>query len=726
MPEIRVQLPEGTVSFKVPGNGTTEEKARMAAEAIYRGVYKDQDGVFHSNHPTLGSEEVYDTLDNFPPESLKNIKTLDDVLLTPTKGTVGVIVGGQCALSDPSDGYWGRGLRLLTGEHIQIRQTPRGLVGKPVGEESRMIAIRRTGHNQCTQVFFGMIFNPRVCVTGEESLPLTSARTIGCRGVHLLLPSLFNMHDPHRDTTKGHADIDLDGFHSIRPSCISITKTTKSNRRGTKGEIAFSICPGDAYLVMAAHMLGLKQPDPITRSSLSMSDEDHLRSVHSITRRLVAHSGEQKAAASISSSLTICDILGAEGIIGMLCNSFFEGVLPDMLHSPIGITLVMVMAMRIACYPEKSGLKQGVTPQDAYANNEMCTMVNSRWLPVAKNGMLAIDVVIESGLKNAHERVKEEKGLASCLEDNMKFWQRVGQRVITKIVADPCGAAAEEARNGSHLNTSFGRAELVEDAVSDIKYHLLAKAGMAQPISEAPINKITLAPKADIRTTLVRIHDCVEIWLRSGMYGDVQLSKNNVNVPPAPKKKQHKRMEVEDEAIPFGICPCCAEKILNGDDECDCIKSPDEGGGNSSDSSASTVSNDSDGDLDEMLDHKLCLDAMESAAGAASIAMLHGAFVVHQFGIETYLVGDGCSNLCADCDNVVTPLQGVLLNCSVGECPKCNRRRCYDCAEKALGMMKPTTDGCKRCGEEGKADIARKPIESPSSSSSSKGSKKKK
>ena len=138
MPEIRVQLPKGTVTFKVSDTGGNEEKARMAAEAICRGVYKDRDGAFHTNRPTPGSEEMYDTLDNFPPESLKNIKTLDDVLLTPTKGAVGVIVGGQCALSDPSDGYWGRGLRLMTGEHIQIRQTPRGLVGKPVGEESRM------------------------------------------------------------------------------------------------------------------------------------------------------------------------------------------------------------------------------------------------------------------------------------------------------------------------------------------------------------------------------------------------------------------------------------------------------------------------------------------------------------------------------------------------------------------------------------------------------------
>ena len=118
MPEVKVHLPEGTVTFNVSDTGGNEERARMAADAICRGVYKGQDGVFHTNRPVPGSDEVYDTLDNFPAESLKSIKSLDDVLIKPLGGVVGVIIGGQCALSDPSDGYWGRGLRLLPGEAV--------------------------------------------------------------------------------------------------------------------------------------------------------------------------------------------------------------------------------------------------------------------------------------------------------------------------------------------------------------------------------------------------------------------------------------------------------------------------------------------------------------------------------------------------------------------------------------------------------------------------------
>lgn len=696
MPEIKVHLPEGLVTLAV-SDVCDENKARMAAEAICRGIYKDHDGQYRTNLPTPGADEVYDTLDNFPIESLNCIKSLDDVLIKPLHGVVGVIIGGHCSLSDPSDGYWGRGLRLLTGEHIQVRQSPRGFIGKEVGQESRMIAVRLTGPSQCTRVFVAIVFQPRACITGEDSLPLSSARTTGCRGVHLLLPSLFNKHDARRDTSKAHAGLDLDGFHSVRPSCIATTKTIKSNRRGTKGEISFSICPGNSYLVMAAHMTGLDHPDPITRSSQSMSNEEHVRGIHSITSRICAHSGEQKATSSISSALTITDLLGAEGILGMLCNSFFEGVLPDMIHSPLGMPLIIIMAARIACYPEKFGLKKVATPQDAYANDEMCSMVNSRWLPVANTGMLAIDVVISSGLKNAHERVKQDAGLANCLEDNMLFWQRVGQRVVTKVVA-----ASNRSDDNSNLNTRFGRADLVEDAISDAKYTLLAKVDVAQPIYEAPINKITLAPKADLRATLVRMHDCVEIWLRTGMYGEVQISKSNVNVSADNKKQKKTASDVA--GLPFGIPPDFADNVMLGKQVHDCTKSADFCDNNSSDTA------DESDDADELLDHKLCLDAVESAAGATSIAMLHGAFVVHQFGLETYLVGQGLSNTCADCENVVTPLQGVLLNSGVGECKRCNRRRCYDCAQKALGITK---SACKRCGEEGKRDIPRKPSDSP-------------
>jgi hypothetical protein len=174
-----------------------------------------------------------------------------------------------------------------------------------------------------------------------------------------------------------------------------------------------------------------------------------------------------------------------------------------------------------------------------------------------------------------------------------------------------------------------------------------------------PINRLYLAPKSDLRTTLLRAHDSVETWLRTGKYGSITLSRPNINV--ASKAK-------------CGMC--------DAGSKCECIKAEE--------------SSSSSDDEDDLLDNKLNQEAMESGAGAISAAMLHGAFVMHQFGIKAYVVGEGCKNTCADCDKSVDALQGVLLCSRAGECAVCNRRRCYQCATEALKRMNPS-EHCSRC-----------------------------
>lgn len=607
-----------------------------------------------------GHEEMYDTLDDFPDAALYSVEQLDKWLLQPLRDAacVGVMVSGQGALTDPSDGYWGRVFRMQTGECIQVRVSPRGMVGVPPKDaESRMIGIRRTATGFVPVVSFAVVFPPQSRLASDSSIPLSSARTIGCRGVQLLLPSLFNMHDPHRDKSKGHADIDLDGFHSVRPSTVTITSAVPRGRN--RGDVTISVSPGDSYLVVAGHMAGVNIPDPLSRPSMRVTDSDHQRRISAKMKKLVQGLGDSKAATMVSSSLTIMEMIGAEGIIGMLCNSFFDGVIPDMMHSPIGMPLIIVMAVQIACFPEKYNLPSS-TESDRYACREIRALFEVKWNKVMNNGFRAVDCAMSSGYDNARARVGHEKkldGMESYLEDTMAFWQRVGQRVATKLVSEP----REEpfGSEGDRLQTRFGRADLIDDPVSAAKYAFLSKRGLAQPVAEMPINRLYLAPKADLRTTLLRAFDSVETWLRTGMYGDFALSRRNVNV--AQKAK----------------CGRCEHGAT-----CECIKTGD-------------TSSSSD-DEDDLLDNKLNQEAMESGAGAISAAMLHGAFVVHQFGIKTYVVGDGCKNKCADCDEYVDALQGVLLCSRAGECAVCNRRRCYKCATEALKRMNPS-ERCLRC-----------------------------
>lgn len=612
---------------------------------------------------TLGKDEIYDTLDDFPDESLVDIETLHQNLIAPTSGAVGVVVGGQCVLCDPSTGYWGRAFRMLSGEYIQVCVCPRGSAHRPLNRgETRIIAVRRTsGGLAAPHVSFAILFLPESCLAADASVPLSAARTIGCRGVQLLLPSLFGKHDPHRDRTTGHANIDLAGFHTVRPSTLAVTK-----RVGGAGTVSLAVSPGESYLVVAGHLCGVDVPDPLVRSVQTVDDAEHKRRIARITRLITKAVGEDEAAQYVSASLAIIELLGVEGIVGMLCHSFFKSALPDMMHSPVGLVLCVVMASRIASRPDRFGLP-ACTDQDVYANREACTAFESRWDPVVANGYRAIDVAIASGLDNA----KAQSGASAMrqfVQDNLVFWQRVGQRINSKVMSDPHDDRHSAAAVARH-ETRFGEADLLRDVVSDAKYAYLARENKATPVREAPVRQVNFATRSEMRTTFHRMTVAVEAWMRDGMYGSTRLSAPNVNV--VARGKPCERGEKEDRI--------CSDSESTSDDE------------------------------DDVLDNKLCKDAMESAAGAISVALVHGAFVIHQYGIETFVVGKGCHNTCADCDASVNALEGVLLKSKLGECPSCNRRRCYACASKAASMF-GTPQHCKRCSH-GTTQPLKKPSE---------------
>jgi hypothetical protein len=616
-----------------------------------------------------GADETYDTLDNIDLGGNNCVETLFDLLTAPLEGAVGVVVMGESGLSDPSEGYWGRAMPLSTGEHLQMRIHPRNSAGRPIGyDETRFLAIRRTSHGTVPHVGYGVFYLPRQMNILEGKTPLTTGPTIGCRGVHIVLPSLFSKHDPHRDKSTGHSQLDFEGFHSIRPStlCLTINRGTAK-----KPDASYSFTPGDAYTVIAGHMGGTDIADPLQRSSLTMTDTDHSRRIAACQRRLVQSMGEAKAATYISSSLTLCELLSAEGTLGVMCNSFFTGAFPDMMYSPLGIPLVITMAVHVACYPELFKLPP-CTKQDAFANREMIRAFRSRWDKVMLKGFRAIDVAVKSGYDNATMQANKEKEMTMHLEDNLKMWQRVGQRLISKLMSNP----SDEIRGGSKaaFQTKFGDAELLMDAVSDCKYASLAKKGYFLPVREAPIDKIFTAPRADVKTTLYRVQDNAEAWLRTGVFGKHRISHPNINVAHTGQYRKNR--------YPCKVCGTCFR--------CDCTLS------DATKVQLSSSSSESD-DEDHIMDNNICIDAMESAAGAIAIAMLHGAYVMHQFQIKCYLVGNGCSNTCADCDKRVGVLEGTLFGSKASQCSRCNRKRCFSCTSKSLRADKSPDEHCLRC-----------------------------
>ena len=88
----------------------------------------------------------------------------------------------------------------------------------------------------------------------------------------------------------------------------------------------------------------------------------------------------------------------------------------------------------------------------------------------------------------------------------------------------------------------------------------------------------------------------------------------------------------------------------------------------------------------------------EQAGTSISIALLHGGFAMHNFGISTFVASEKVNNTCADCDVKVDVIQGILFANNASACAMCDRPRCFKCATKSLG--KPRHQRCLRCSPE--------------------------
>lgn len=208
-----------------------------------------------------------------------------------------------------------------------------------------------------------------------------------------------------------------------------------------------------------------------------------------------------------------------------------------------------------------------------FATRELTSRFHSNWSTVGSN-MMAIDVAILSGISKS----------PSCLqiESSLIYWYHQGHRLVKKAFGSSVEQSSSAAYHKAYGLSIFPRSDLVEDAVAAAK-------GDKQ---------------SSMREVLLRSHDSVETWLRTGSYGDVFLS------PPE-------------------------------------------------------------------RDSELCIAAIHTGASSVSVALLHGASVSHQFGIEAYLVSSSCKNQCAGCEKEVGVLEGVFL---LESCDICCSKFCISCS----------------------------------------------
>jgi len=210
---------------------------------------------------------------------------------------------------------------------------------------------------------------------------------------------------------------------------------------------------------------------------------------------------------TISAARVVAEDLSVTGLVDLAGCVFLHGALPDALISPNSLLCVIAAMVRLAAYPERAGISTG-TLNDNWAAAEVATAFESSFAPVlsSKGGMLGIDVVLAAAIANATACATDEETALSA--STMEFLFRAG----TSACIDVCGPVQAEAPY-----TRFGMATTADEVC--LAHIASARANGLGNLFDG-VTAPRLTSRAERQTTLLRILDTVENFLRSGSSTD--------------------------------------------------------------------------------------------------------------------------------------------------------------------------------------------------------------
>ena len=132
---------------------------------------------------------------------------------------------------------------------------------------------------------------------------------------------------------------------------------------------------------------------------------------------------------------------------GTTADGELSDALPDRLVVPSGLPLVLLTAIRVACYPKAFHL-DAPTAVDELANRSFCALFESSWPSTTTHGrsIHVIDLVVKSAVKEAEKRIRAhllaQEGSAKATAEvthqillkHLRFFQRVGQQALNAIL----------------------------------------------------------------------------------------------------------------------------------------------------------------------------------------------------------------------------------------------------------------------------------------------------
>ena len=554
-------------------------------------------------------DTAYDTVDELDTSRMATLQDFYEAVLGPvmrqsnvcgilTTGTRDMTSGQNCCMA------WGmESLAFPEYDEVwQVRSSPKGRLGKPIepGELRKVAVLVRPSrtNGKASRITTLKLW----VVTPVDVLNVTNQRqhgTYGAHGVNMMGLHLFEHHGRSMILKHGYTQ----GRHNYRVVYGSFVSAMATPPPGLKVPDAFldkqgkmiesvQSCPIH-HLVIASSLYGNTLPTqpggetlPGTRelcgvlleqkrvdAAVTMGElmviTEHARrkavrnsdgvSTECATMEELRLPEEDQdamrahASALMASAEVLCEQLSHCGFIDISADPFFEQAMPDAMHRPCGMPMLIAFAVRIACYPERVGLPPGKV-DDQLAAREAANLLESLQGAVLPHGtgtavgdgdddpQYAMDIVIQhtvTKLLTELERIKDaapQSVLPQSLRDRSvtkigEIEARVNQalnmfyRTGIALCVDLLGTTPKRSDGTSGVYTRMGLAESCCDAVAHAKDDAAYRNNLGHLCPR--VDPMRATTRGAQQMALARTLLVVERWLCQGTYCGTRLVVND-------------------------------------------------------------------------------------------------------------------------------------------------------------------------------------------------------
>lgn len=669
----------------------------------------------------------YDILEEGATKGLNTLADVYNLILGEamrSEDFCGVISSGPVNLSYSQGGTWGYNPIRFSGheERWYVRCAPRGSMGKPLlhGQVRQIAILLRMGETSKSAIVTTIKLWRRPTnetlrarmASRDERLEKRGTYTYGPMGLAVHGINIFEQRAPAGLAMYTFAA--TAGSHTVLPSVATIAAGSPD---GPVCRIECSLTP--TYIVAGALVGVHMEEHPLPRSCR----EKHTLESWSLLCNHVAHTFDalckrkQIKDGHLHSGLlfTAEDVFEQATFIGYLdqrADPFFSGALPDDVHKPSGLPLVLAIAVCIACAPERWGLAS-TRMDDAYATREAALFLESTIPSIIALGpdgvsgeqLHSLDIVIKLATKEVRElidRLKsgryegKSRGVShqwteKAMHDTLHYLLCTG----TAVCVDLFGIRAND--GDDDLYTPFGLASSVIDPVTASLEQLAHEKGLGNTVQRWPTLRTSTKGRRQLALASVFVE--VDTWLRTGKYKHMVLdpatqARVSVNVkdldptaaPPA-------------QAPPVAVAAAKSAKKKKRPEALLAERGKMRGAKQSHSAHALMRSIFAAGSCNDRYlaaaSEQLCVKAVVAATGIFSDVLQQGACagMADLFAFQTYLVAPSSKVKCAHCEETVNVVESVAFSGAFGSCASCGHPRCLKCVSEDIDT---SSDKCTK------------------------------